>query len=245
MIRHRHAKLAVLAAACAAATALPQGARACSDSPYLGSVCMTAATYCPRGYAEAGGQSVQISQFSALFALMGNAYGGDGRNTFNLPDLRGRTAAGLGTGPGLPTVVRGQIRGQVSVPSSTLIMPTHSHQAMFVPHGGGGGTLTGTGTVDVVPGPGTGTNTPASSTTYYLGGVGGRASDGPYTTDAPGTDSATVAGVSVEVDASGLPVGGSVIVQENGGGQAIPTIPPQLGIRFCVAMEGAFPPRPN
>ncbi len=231
------------AAACAAATTLPQGARACGPEPYLGMICMTAAVYCPRGYAEANGQLLAIADYNALYAIMGINYGGDGRTNFGLPDLRGRTAVGLGTGPGAPGIQQGEKRGQVSVVQTVAHMPTHSHQAKFVPLGGGGGTLPGTGTVDVVPGAGTGTNTPDPSTVYHLGGVGGRASDGPYTGDAPGPGSAKVAGVSVEVDASGLIIGGSVNVENNGGGLPLPTIPPQIGIRFCVATEGLFPPR--
>jgi len=55
---------------------------------YMGEVFVTAATYCPRNTAEAAGQSLPISQNQALFSIMGTTYGGDGRSTFNLPDLR-------------------------------------------------------------------------------------------------------------------------------------------------------------
>lgn len=72
----------------AAATLLPGNAAACSAESYLGSVCTTAATYCPRGYAPADGQTMDITQNTALFSLLGTRYGGDGRTTFALPDLR-------------------------------------------------------------------------------------------------------------------------------------------------------------
>ncbi|PJA31951.1 MAG: phage tail protein [Zetaproteobacteria bacterium CG_4_9_14_3_um_filter_53_7] len=72
-------------------------ARACSSEPYLASVCTTTASYCPRGYIVAEGQILNISQNTSLFSLMGTVYGGDGRTTFALPDLRERsiTRAGI------------------------------------------------------------------------------------------------------------------------------------------------------
>lgn len=70
--------------------------------PYIGQVMTTAASYCPRGWAEMQGQLLPISSNQALFALIGTTYGGDGRSTFALPDTRGRAVVGNGQGPGLP-----------------------------------------------------------------------------------------------------------------------------------------------
>ncbi len=58
--------------------------------PFIGEVMLTANNFCPRNWAEANGQLLQIGQYQALFALLGTTYGGDGRTTFALPDLRGR-----------------------------------------------------------------------------------------------------------------------------------------------------------
>ena len=94
----------------------------CTDEPYIGSVCITAASYCPRGFVEADGKLLSISSNTTLFAVIGTNYGGDGRTTFGVPDLRGRTPVGQGQGPGLGPVYLGSMRGMESFtpPSATL-----------------------------------------------------------------------------------------------------------------------------
>ena len=68
---------------------------------YLGEVAMFGFDWAPRGWAKLEGQLLPINQNSALFSLLGTTYGGDGRTTFALPDLRGRVAIGSGNGNGL------------------------------------------------------------------------------------------------------------------------------------------------
>jgi len=84
---------------------------------------MFAGNFAPRGWELAAGQLLQISQYSALFSLLGTTYGGDGRVTFGLPDLRGRVIMGTGTGPGLTPVRLGQQSGAETVSG----VPAHSH----------------------------------------------------------------------------------------------------------------------
>ena len=79
-----------------------------SVDPLLGSVSLFAGNYAPRGWALCHGQLINIASNDALFSVIGTFYGGDGRNTFALPDLRGRTPVGAGTGPGLAEVTPGQ-----------------------------------------------------------------------------------------------------------------------------------------
>ncbi|WP_226660386.1 phage tail protein [Alteriqipengyuania lutimaris] len=67
-----------------------------SDTPYLGEIIMVGYPFCPYGWAEANGQLLSISQNTALFSLYGTTYGGDGRTTFALPDLRGRAPIHVG-----------------------------------------------------------------------------------------------------------------------------------------------------
>ncbi len=104
---------------------------ACSSDAYLGSICVVAFTFCPRGYEEASGQLVSIAQNTALFSLLGTTYGGDGRTTFALPDLRSRVPRGVGQGPGLSQVVQGQVDGVESVTINNTQMPAHSHSAQL------------------------------------------------------------------------------------------------------------------
>jgi len=96
-------------------------------TPYLGEMRLFAGNFAPRGWAFCNGQSLSISQNDALFALIGTIYGGDGQNTFNVPDLRGRVPLNQGQGPGLSTYTIGQVAGVETVTLSTAQMPAHSH----------------------------------------------------------------------------------------------------------------------
>lgn len=82
--------------------------------PFLGQIIMFGGNFSPRGWAICEGQLLAISQNTALFSILGTTYGGDGRTTFGLPDLRGRVAVGEGSGPGLPAVRLGQKGGRSS-----------------------------------------------------------------------------------------------------------------------------------
>ena len=74
---------------------------------YLGEIITVGYTFCPRGTYEANGQLLSIRENTALFSLFGTTYGGDGRTTFALPDLRGRVIVGQGQGPGRANVPQG------------------------------------------------------------------------------------------------------------------------------------------
>ncbi|MEL6251848.1 MAG: tail fiber protein [Bacteroidota bacterium] len=68
---------------------------------YIGEIRMFGGNFAPRGWALCEGQLLAISSYNALFSILGTTYGGDGRTSFGLPDLRGRTPVGAGAGPGL------------------------------------------------------------------------------------------------------------------------------------------------
>lgn len=105
-------------------------AQACSGSePYLATVCVTAATFCPRGYLPADGRVLSIRDSTALFALIGTTYGGNGITTFHLPDLRGRAPISQGQAPGLSPVVLGQAAGVETVSLNVDQLPAHTHNA--------------------------------------------------------------------------------------------------------------------
>jgi microcystin-dependent protein len=108
--------------------ALPQASSAGAE-PFLGEVIMVGFTFCPRGWAECNGQLLSISQNTALFSLLGTTYGGDGRTTFALPDLRGRVPLHTGTGPGLSTRTQGQKGGEEDHALTVQEMPVHNHSA--------------------------------------------------------------------------------------------------------------------
>jgi len=95
---------------------------------FIGEVKYFAGNFAPRNWAYCHGQLLAISSNSALFSILGTTYGGDGRTTFALPDLRGRSPLSPGTGPGLPNVRLGQRGGAPSVTLTTQNLPAHNHQ---------------------------------------------------------------------------------------------------------------------
>jgi microcystin-dependent protein len=100
-----------------------------SGEPYLGSISMFAGNFAPRGWAFANGQLLPIAQNQSLFSLFGTTYGGDGRTTFALPDLRGRAPvhSGFSTGPGAPPVSWGEKSGTEVYDLALTHLPTHMH----------------------------------------------------------------------------------------------------------------------
>lgn len=99
--------------------------------PYLGQIMMFGGNFAIRGWALCNGQLLPISQYSALFSILGTTYGGDGRTTFALPDLRGRVAIHSGHGPGLSDYRLGERGGVEDVILNTAQIPSHSHPAQL------------------------------------------------------------------------------------------------------------------
>ena len=91
-----------------------------SSQPYLGEIFMFAGNFAPRGFALCDGQLLSISSNTALFSILGTTYGGDGRTSFGLPDLRGRAPLHAGDGPGLTPRQLGNKGG-------TETEPAHNH----------------------------------------------------------------------------------------------------------------------
>lgn len=97
------------------------------SEPFIGEIRMFGGDYAPRGWALCDGQLLPITSNEALFSLLGTIYGGDGRTTFGLPDLRGRVPVQQGTGPGLPSVAIGSRSGSETVALTPPELPSHSH----------------------------------------------------------------------------------------------------------------------
>lgn len=96
--------------------------------PFLGQVQLFGFNFAPRGWAKCDGQLLAISQYQALFSLLGTMYGGDGRTTFALPDFRGRVPVGVGQGPGMANNWQiGQKGGTEQNVLTSGHMPSHSH----------------------------------------------------------------------------------------------------------------------
>jgi len=98
------------------------------SSPYIGEIRMFGGSFAPVGWALCQGQSIPISQNDTLFNLIGTTYGGDGQNTFNLPDLSGRVPVHQGQGPGISQqYIIGEQGGVEQVTLTTQQMPSHTH----------------------------------------------------------------------------------------------------------------------
>lgn len=97
------------------------------SEPFVGEIRMFAGNFAPRGWALCDGQLLAVSQNDALFSLLGTIYGGDGRTTFGLPDLRGRIPIHAGAGPGLSERRLGGKGGAEAVTLTIDQLPSHTH----------------------------------------------------------------------------------------------------------------------
>jgi len=104
------------------------------SEPFLGQITAFGFNFAPRSWGFCSGQIISISQNSALFALLGTTYGGDGRTTFMLPDLRGRMPISFNQGPGLSSRPLGQRGGSETQALDNASLPSHSHTAAFTPN---------------------------------------------------------------------------------------------------------------
>lgn len=196
---------------------------ACSPSGegMLGSVCIFGGNFVPRGYAMAKGDLIAISSNTALFSLLGTIYGGDGRTTFALPDLRGRAAIGFGQGPGLSPYAIGAKGGLETVTLTALQMPTHSHTA----------TSTATTTAATLNAA-TDAVTSADPTGHSLTNTG-RTS----------FYSATAPSVAMHAGSVSVTTEVSTIIENAGGNQAHENRMPYLAMNYIIALQGVFPSR--
>lgn len=97
------------------------------SEPFVGEIRMFAGNFAPRGWAFCDGQLLAVSQNDALFSLFGTIYGGDGRTTFGLPDMRGRLPIHAGHGPGLSERRLGSKGGAENVTLTVNQLPSHNH----------------------------------------------------------------------------------------------------------------------
>jgi microcystin-dependent protein len=127
MLRKTKTTVSVILLAMALAFGIIRGAPALAMEPFVGEIMIFAGNFAPRGWALCDGQLLAVSQNEALFSLLGTTYGGDGRTTFGLPDLRSRIPMNAGQGPGLTNRPLGQKSGAERVTLTINQLPAHSH----------------------------------------------------------------------------------------------------------------------
>lgn len=184
-------------------------------SPFLGQIQMFGFGFAPRGWALCDGQLLPISSNTALFSLLGTTFGGDGRTTFALPDLRGRSAVHVGNGPGISTISWGEKAGREDVTLTVATMPSHNHLAT--------NNLTTAAGASSDDADGTGPS----------GALLGTTEDDVYSS---GTADSTM-------NAAAAQTSGTVTVQNTGGNQPFNIRNPFLGIYHCIALTGVYPSR--
>ena len=108
------------------------------SEPFIGEIVMFGGNFAPRNWALCDGQLLAINSNQALFSILGTTYGGDGRTSFGLPDLRGRVAMHPGNGPGLTPRSLGQKSGIENVTLNSQQIPSHNHNMRL---GAGTGNL--------------------------------------------------------------------------------------------------------
>jgi microcystin-dependent protein len=106
------------------------------SEPFIGEIRMFGFNFAPKGWAMCNGQLMPISQNQALFALLGTTYGGDGVQTFALPNLQSRVAIHQGQGPGLSPYTEGQAGGTENTTLNQAQMPAHNHGVQASTHPG-------------------------------------------------------------------------------------------------------------
>jgi len=212
--------MAGLALAFTSITMTPGTAAACGVEPFIGEVCTFGFNFCPRGYAAANGALLSIAQNTALFSLLGTTYGGNGQTTFALPDLRGRAGVSAGQGPGLSTVVLGEVGGSEQMTLTANQLPAHTHAANT--------SVTVTAAARAVNGVGN-TDSPSGNSLAML------TRQNLYSTAAPA--------VNMNANAINTTASATTTVGVSGGNQPFDNRSPFLGLTYCVAVEGIFPPR--
>lgn len=185
------------------------------SSPFLAEIRMFAGSFAPKNWAMCNGQLLPISQYSAIFSLVGTTYGGDGRTTFALPNLEGSSPMHQGQGPGLSQRFLGEQSGSVNVTLLQSEIPIHTHP--FNASNNDADT-NGNG---------------ATPTNQYL--AKGAYDDG--TNNGVVADySAPNAPPSVMMNPQSISVTGSSAAHNN--------MMPYLCVVFIIAMSGIFPQRP-
>ncbi len=185
------------------------------SDPFFGEVRVFCFQFAPVGWAFCAGQQISIQQNPALYAVIGNIYGGDLKTYFNVPNLQTLAVMGTGPGPGLTNRIIGKTFGESSVTLNNSTMPNHNHE-LQAQGGFGNSVLPVTGA-------------------YLCGDAGG---GGGRSVNISAPASAVTPGNTVTMAPNALGAAGAsaaVAAHEN--------CQPWLGMNFCIATDGEFPMR--
>ncbi len=204
------------------------------EQPLLGEIAIYPYNFPPKGWAYCIGQYVPITDNPALFSLIGTTFGGDGRSNFRLPDLRGRTPVGIGTGPGLNPIDWGEYGGAEFVTLDISKMPAHTHAAA----------------VAISP------SSHSHTATLYGEAVDATSqnpsgkmlakptnSDNSVKTYVPPDPKENKEMMSESIIVADTALSASAQIQDTGGNAAFGIRNPYLGLCYCISLDGIFPSR--
>ncbi|AVB13607.1 MULTISPECIES: phage tail protein [Pseudomonas syringae group] len=192
---------------------------------FMGSIMTFGFPFAPAGWMQCNGQTLNISQYNALYTLLGVIYGGNPSQNFMLPNLQGRVPINQGTGVNLTNRVIGSVSGVEKVTVAIANMPAHVHQMS---------TLTANTTITLANPAVTGaTITPTTDNAFIGASTSGPTSANIFSPNA-GTAPVVQKGVSTAITGTMQPVGGSL---------PIDSMNPFLVVNFSIALQGLFPTR--
>jgi len=191
--------------------------------PFIGEIILFAGNFAPRAWAFCNGQLMSIAQNTALFSILGTTYGGDGRSTFALPDLRGRIPIHAGTGPGLTTRRLGARFGTEDNTLTILNLANHHHQSVF-----------GSNAVATIDTPAyTDAGESSDPTNQILAQPDISGDNFLYSAEQPDTNLRTFS----------APLFGHVDIGLEGHNSAINNMEPALVVNYIICMQGIYPSR--
>lgn len=193
---------------------------------YLGQIIQGGWNYVPRGFQSCNGALLSIQQNSALFALLGTNFGGDGQTTFGVPDLQGRSMIGSGNGAGLSPYPLGQKSGAENATLTSANLPAHIHPATF----------TSTSSLNVAQAPSTHQQAQGNGQSVLARSIDTSTANAVPKIYAPASTTPTVT-------LAGLNVAGTVTVGPSGGNSPFSILSPYQVVTVCIALEGIFPSR--
>lgn len=179
----------------------------------IGEIRMFAGNFAPKYWAFCAGQLISINHNQALFSVIGTIYGGDGQNTFGLPDLRGRVPIGPGQGPGTSNYTLGQMSGTETNTLNINQLPAHNHNgSLKVSSGNATQSAATNGASIATPGNGSGRSFVA-------------------------TDGFNTVSPDITLNAE------SVTTQNTGGNIPVNNVQPYLAMNYIICLQGLYPSR--
>ncbi|WP_125716544.1 phage tail protein [Pseudoalteromonas rubra] len=198
---------------------------------FIGELMPFSGVFAVRNHAECRGQLLSIAQFQAMFSILGTYYGGDGRTSFGLPDLRGRSPISYGSGPGLSNYIPGMMTGSETIQLTHSQLPAHTHLAAAQV----AVESTATATMSVA---GNGANATVPTSDSYIGSPGSANFFSPTPFAQPQLEE--IKGPSVAVSSTAQ---ATVQVESAGSSTAVDIRSPVQAISWQVCLFGTYPSR--